>query len=51
MRTTIRLEDDLERELGKLAATEGVSFGRFVNRLLRRALRAPATDSKPMRRF
>ncbi len=40
MRTTIRLDDDLEGELRSRAAAEGLTFGGLVNRLLRQAVKA-----------
>lgn len=41
MRTTVRIDDDLMREIKELAAREKQSLARLINRLLRRALEAP----------
>jgi Arc/MetJ family transcription regulator len=45
MRTTIRIDDDLLRELEQRAALEGVSLEALVNEILRRGLRAPVSGS------
>lgn len=42
MRTTVRIDDGLLRELKKRAAAEKVSLGEVVNRVLRQGLTAPA---------
>jgi hypothetical protein len=49
MRTTIRIDDVLLRELKKRAAAEKVSLGEVVNRVLRHGLTAPATRKSPYR--
>ena len=51
MRTTIRLDDDLERELRSVAVAEGTTFGRLVNRLLRLGLKTRSSGSGVRRRF
>lgn len=51
MRTTIRLEDDLDRDLRSVAAVEGISFGKLVNHLLRLGLQARTKGAKSGRRF
>ena len=51
MRTTIRLEDDLERDLRATAVSEGIPFGKLVNRLLRFGLMSGSTGPKSKRRF
>lgn len=45
MRTTVRIDDDLMRDLRKRAAAERVSVTRLLNQLLRRGL-----VSKPPKR-
>jgi hypothetical protein len=51
MRTTIRLDDDLEKELRSMAATEGLSFGKLVNRLLRQRLQGKGKPPSSPRRY
>ena len=41
MRTTIRIDDDLLKELRERAFREGRSFTQLVNRTLRRGLNVP----------
>ena len=41
MRTTIRIDDDLLKELRERAFREGQSFTQLVNRTIRRGLNAP----------
>lgn len=45
MRTTLRIDDDLLRELEKRAARERVSLSKLANEILRRGLRAPVQES------
>lgn len=45
MRTTLRIDDDLLRELKKRAARERVSLAKLANEILRRGLRAPVHES------
>lgn len=45
MRTTVRIDDDLLRDLRQCAAAERISMSRLLNQLLRRGL-----ASKPPRR-
>ena len=40
-RITVAIEDDVLRDLRQQAARDGVTMGDLVNRLLRRAVRAP----------
>lgn len=48
MRTTLRLEDDLLRELKKRARQEGRTLSELVNRAIRKSL---AADGRPRRVF
>jgi hypothetical protein len=41
MRTTIRIDDDLLKELRERAFREGQSFTQLINRTIRRGLNAP----------
>lgn len=41
MRTTVRIDDDLLRELKKRAQSQGLSLGKLLNQVVRRGLRAP----------
>jgi hypothetical protein len=50
MRTTLRIDDDLMRELRRLAQEEHLSLGSLVSRLLRRALEAGQTTRRASRR-
>jgi len=50
MRTTVRIDDDLLKDLRRQAVAEGVPLTRLINRLLREALRA-AKDRQPRRKF
>ena len=50
MRTTVQLDDDLLSQLKERAAAEKLSLTRCINRLLRRALEAPASG-QPRRAF
>lgn len=52
MRTTLTLEDELARELKRLARTSDRSFKEVVNEAIRRGLSAgegPADDEEPFR--
>ena len=48
MRTTLRLDDDLFRELKKRASREGLTLSELVNLALRQSLR---TEKRPRRLF
>jgi hypothetical protein len=50
MRTTVRIDDDLMRELKERSRDEKLSLTRLINRLLRRALEAPSR-TRPRREF
>lgn len=50
MRTTVRIDDDLLKELKDRAHEEGISLTRLFNRLLRAALLAKRRGSKRRRR-
>jgi hypothetical protein len=50
MRTTLRIDDDLMRELRRRAREEHLSLGSLVSRLLRRALEAGQTKQRAGRR-
>jgi hypothetical protein len=45
MRTTLRIDDDLLRELRERAAASRVSLARYVNEVLRRGLDAPEPET------
>jgi len=47
MRTTIRLDDDLLRELRDQARREGTSLARLINRVLREGIAASRQPGKP----
>jgi hypothetical protein len=51
MRTTLRIDDDLMRQLKDRAHREGTSLTRLINRLLRRGFNAPADEGGPAGRF
>ncbi|MEK6372865.1 MAG: antitoxin [Acidobacteriota bacterium] len=51
MRTTLTLDDDLEKELRDSARREGRSFKEIVNETLRRGLTAGAPPGRRARRF
>jgi hypothetical protein len=51
MRTTIRIDDDLMKELKQRAMQEKLSLARFVNRTLRFGLDASRGAARPRRRF
>jgi antitoxin component of RelBE/YafQ-DinJ toxin-antitoxin module len=48
MRTTLRIDDDLFRELKKRASREGLTLSELVNLALRESLR---TEKRPRRVF
>jgi antitoxin component of RelBE/YafQ-DinJ toxin-antitoxin module len=48
MRTTLRIDDDLFRELKKRASSEGVTLSELVNLALRQSL---TTEKRPRRLF
>jgi hypothetical protein len=50
MRTTVRIEDDLLRQLKERAHLENVSISSFLNRLIREGLARPCA-TKPRRPF
>jgi hypothetical protein len=50
MRTTLRIDDDVMRELRRRAQEEHLSLGSLVSRLLRRALEAGPTKRRGGRR-
>ena len=49
MRTTVRIDDQLMRELKQLAQSENVSVTKPINRVLRRGLQAAEVPSKRRR--
>ena len=48
MRTTLRIDDDLFRELKKRASRQGLTLSELVNLALRQSLR---TEERPRRAF
>jgi antitoxin component of RelBE/YafQ-DinJ toxin-antitoxin module len=48
MRTTLRIDDDLFRELRKRASSEGLTLSELVNLALRQSL---STEKRPRRVF
>ena len=48
MRTTLRIDDDLFRELKKRASSEGLTLSELVNLALRQSL---STEKRPRRVF
>ena len=48
MRTTLRIDDDVFRELKKRATTEGLTLSELVNLALRKSL---TTEKRPRRVF
>jgi hypothetical protein len=50
MRTTVRIDDDLMRELKERAQCEAVSLTGLINRLIRRGLESRGKP-KPRKRF
>jgi hypothetical protein len=51
MRTTLRIDDDLMRELRDRSHKEKVSLSQLVNRLLRRGLAAAGHPAKSQTRY
>ena len=49
MRTTIRIDDDLLRELKSRAANEGLSLSDVVNLVLRQNVAAPRRSRRPFK--
>ncbi len=49
MRTTVRIDDDLLRDLKEQAHREGMSLAKLVNRVLRQGMNASRTEAKPAR--
>jgi len=49
MRTTVRIDDDLMRELKERAQREAVSLTRLINGLIRRGLEPRGKPRKPFR--
>jgi hypothetical protein len=48
MRTTVRIDDDLMRDLKKQAQTQKISFTKLINAVLRRGI--DTSHSKPARK-
>ena len=51
MRTTVRIEDSLLRELKAKASEEGTSMTRLLDRILRAGLRAEQLEKRPRSRY
>jgi hypothetical protein len=51
MRTTIRIDDDLLKQLKDAARQENISLGRLINRTLRRGLAADGAKRHRTRRY
>ena len=51
MRTTVKIDDDLLRELKEQAHREGTSLAKLVNRVLRRGLDASRQAKTPVRPY
>ena len=51
MRTTVRIDDDLLRELKEEAHSEGVSLTCLINRVLRRGIASVRQKMGPQRKF
>ena len=49
MRTTLRIDDDLLRELKSRAADEGLSLSAVVNLALRQSVAAPPRPRRPFK--
>jgi hypothetical protein len=47
MRTTVRIDDDLMRELNEQARREGLSLTKLINRVLRQGIDAVRQAAKP----
>lgn len=50
MRTTLRIEDSLMRELKQRAVREKTSITQLVNQVLRSGLASDTSETKPIRR-
>jgi len=51
MKTTVRIDDDLLRDLKERAHREGTSLTKLINRLLRHAVSAMRQPTKPARPY
>jgi hypothetical protein len=51
MRTTVRIDDDLLRELKQRAQKEKTSMTTMINQVIRRGMKAPANPGIKARRF
>jgi hypothetical protein len=51
MRTTVRIDDHLMRDLRERAHREGTSLAKLINRLLQQAMRATREESAPVPPF
>jgi len=51
MRTTVRIDDDLLRDLKQQAQREGTSLAKLLNRVLRRGMSALSRQTKPVRPY
>jgi hypothetical protein len=51
MRTTVRIDDDLMRELNEKAHQEGLSLTRLINRVLRQGMGVLRQATKPVRPY
>ena len=49
MRTTVRIDDDLMRQLKQQAHGEGLSLTKLINRVLRKGMTDSGAGSKPRR--
>jgi hypothetical protein len=51
MRTTVRIDDDLMRELNEQARQEGLSLAKLINRALRQGMSVLQQGRKPARDY
>jgi len=51
MRTTVRIDDDLMRDLNERARQEGLSLTRLINRVLRQGMGVLRQAAKPARPY
>ncbi len=51
MRTTVRIDDDLMRELKERAQSEGTSLTRLINSALREGMKKKRSAGRPNRPF
>jgi hypothetical protein len=51
MRTTVRIDDDLMRQLKETAHRERTSLTKLINRVIRRGIKAAGESDKPIRPF